>query len=432
MGWFSSIVDAVASVIPESVVRAAKTVAAKAIDFMAEKAEKIVGKVKEVWRRVKPYVQMAQEPLRRIAKATAAIPVVGAVTSAAAVGVDALLALENSPVLKKFEKHISIAAQKARELRQQIKEGKIAWLTPEEYEAAIKTRKDLRAAEKEIRTAEAEAGTVLAEKDLRKIELATAINDFGIAKTDVKNAIEGEPTDFEHYLRLRATQKLLGMAETKLMAAGSVDGLTEDDWFLVHIASDLIKANPELKTTAAKRLNTILKESYGKTLQSFVYEELVAAWKKQAQALEEEHNKSTDILAKNKVALRRLQVAMRVQEQLDEKEAKELTALESTVPVQENELDALATRHRDIERYANAAEGFLQLLEKTPEQLEEEDRGYVLEEGERVGQIIVEAAENETPFNSLSADAQALITDFSNIFRKEATKRMDSVLEVAA
>lgn len=423
MGWFSNITSSISSAV-SSAVGVVKTVAAKAINFMADKAENLVGEVKDVWKAVKPFVKKAPAYLRTAAASVAKVnPKAGLVLAAVATGVDALLALENSPVLKKIEKAISAASQKARELQRQIRNGEIAWLSPEEYEAALQTRKTLRAAEREEEA--------LSARDRKKIELATAVNDFGIAKTDLNNAIEAGPSNFEHYLRLRATQKLLALAEARLMADG-IDGLTEDDWFLVRIASDLIKADPELKSAAAERLDAVLRLAHGKTLQSFVYEELIAAWKKQSSALDAELNDAKALLAKNMIDLRRLQLAKRVQNELDPREAAELAALQEQVPAQEKSWEAATIRKRDIERYADAAEGFLQLLEKSPDELEAEDRGYVIDEGENVGRIIVEAAENNTPFSGLAPDDQALITDFANIFHAEAKQRMESVLEVSA
>ena len=64
--------------------------------------------------------------------------------------------------------------------------------------------------------------------------------------------------------------------------------------------------------------------------------------------------------------------------------------------------------------------------------MEQEDRSYVIEEGAAVGQIIVEVADKNTPFSQLKSEDQSLITDFANIFRKEAQKRMESVLEMTA
>ena len=422
MGWFSNLASSIGSAV-SSVVSMGKTVAARAINFMADRAENLVGEIKEVWQKVKPFVQKVPEYLRKLAVAAVIVhPMLGKLLKVAATGLDALLALENSPVLKGIEKAISAVAQKARELQQQIRDGKIAWLSPEEYEAALKTRKTLRDAETE---------NSLSSRDRTFIDLATAINDFGIVKTDLKNAIEAGPSNFEHYLRLRATQKLLGMAEAKLKANG-LEGLSEDDCFLIRIASDLIKANPELKSSAAERLDAILRQVHGKNLQSFVYEELIAAWKNQSRVLDSDLNDAKTLLAKSMIDLKRLQLAQRVQNELDAQEAAKLAALEVQVAAQEQSWKATMIRKRDIERYADAAEGFLQLLEKSTDQLEQEDRGYVIDEGENVGRIIVEAAEKNTPFSSLSPDDQSLITDFANIFHEEAKQRMESVLEVSA
>ena len=227
MSWFNRLTDFVASA-----VTMAKTVASRAINFMADKAENLVGDIKEVWRKVKPYVQKAPALLRTAARYAEGLhPLAGKALSAVALGLDALLSLENSPVLKKIEWAISSAAQRARVLQQQIRDGKISWLSPEEYEAALKTREALRAGEVD--------GEALSADDRRQIEIAEAITAFGIAKTDVVNAIELGPRNFEHYLRLRATQKLLAMSESKLLARG-LDGLSENDWFMVRIAADLI------------------------------------------------------------------------------------------------------------------------------------------------------------------------------------------------
>jgi hypothetical protein len=67
--------------------------------------------------------------------------------------------------------------------------------------------------------------------------------------------------------------------------------------------------------------------------------------------------------------LKRLSLAKNIQGELSAEEAAELTKLETEVPAQKQALDDLATRQRDIDRYVGAAEGFLQLLEKTPEQI---------------------------------------------------------------
>ena len=79
-----------------------------------------------------------------------------------------------------------------------------------------------------------------------------------------------------------------------------------------------------------------------------------------------------------------------------------------------------------------ATEGFLQLLEKTPEQIEAEDRSYLLKEGEAVGELLIQCAQNDTPYSALEPDQQVLLTDYANIFKKEAENRTKTLLEVTA
>jgi len=272
---------------------------------------------------------------------------------------------------------------------------------------------------------------VVAPEQRHQMELAAAINDYEIAKADLSQAVNAAPENFEHYLRLRATQKLLSMADKKFRSAKSVDELSADDLFLVRIASDLIKANPELSSEAASRLDRVLSEKYGRKLTPFVFEELIASWGVRAKELGRQWSEVNRDYARESMLLKRLQLANKVQNELSAEEAAELAKLETDVPARKQQLDDLATRQRDIERYVGAAEGFLQLLEKSEEQIEQEDRSYLIEEGATVGKLLVECAESDKPFSALSKDNQALIIDYSNIFQHEAKSRMEKILEVA-
>lgn len=401
----------------------AKEYAGKAIGWMAEKAEGFVNGVKKVWQTVKPYVEIVRAGLRAAAAATTAIPWLSGALIFLDQGLGALTAFENSPIAKKIDDAIKWSIQLAKRWQERRQKKEVEdELTNEELAEARQHQKTMRVAEREA----------LSEEERHRLELTSAINDYEIARKDLALTIEAGPADTEHYLRLRATQKLLKMSDQKFRSAKSIDDLGADDLFIVRVASDLIKPDMELSKKAAERLDRLLLEEHGKTLQSFVYEELIASWKKQASTLEAEFDQANKVLAKIKVDLRRLEIAKKVQTELDDKEAAELASLEKAVPDQEASLNEIATRRRDIERYADAAEGFLQLLEKSEEQLEQEDRSYVIEEGAAVGQIIVEVADKNTPFSQLKSEDQSLITDFANIFRKEAQKRMESVLEMTA
>ena len=432
MGWFSSVFSSVGSAIGSAVssisstlsqaYNTAKEYAGKAIGWMAEKAEGFVDGVKKVWQTVKPYVEHFRAGLRLAAVATQGIPWLSAALTFLEKGLGALTAFENSPIAKKIDEAIKWGIQLAQRWQERRQKNEVEdEITDEELEKARQHQKTMRLAEREA----------LSDEERHRLELTSAINDYEIAKKDLALIIESGPSNTEHYLRLRATQKLLKMSDQKFRNAQSIDDIGADDLFIVRVASDLVKPDMELSKKAAERLDRLLLQEYGKTLQSFVYEELIASWKKQAATLETEFNGANKILAKLKVDLRRLENAKKVQTELDSTEAEELASLEKAVPAQESSLNSIAMRRRDIDRYADAAEGFLQLLEKSEEQLEKEDRSYVIDEGAAVGEIIVKVANKETPFSQLAPEDQSLINDFANIFRKEAQQRMNSVLEVS-
>lgn len=124
--------------------------------------------------------------------------------------------------------------------------------------------------------------------------------------------------------------------------------------------------------------------------------------------------------------------AKEIQSELSAEEIRQLAELEATLPKQKVALDALATRQRDLERYVGASEGLLQMLEKTPEEIETEDRTYLLDDGARIGTILIDCAQNDKSFSALDAEDQSLMTDYANIFKSASTTRMKSLLEVTA
>jgi hypothetical protein len=424
--FFSTVRDAVVET-AKSAWQTAKEVASNAVAWMAEKAERFVDGVKQAWQTVKPYVEHVRLALRTAAEVVP-IPWLSAALTGLDKAIGALTAFENSPIAKKVDAAIKWAIdlakrwqkkqpQKASEAEHQQTADR---LSEEELEMAKRHQETFRFAEREVVPAD----------QRHQLELASAINDFEIAKTDLAKTIDGAPADFEHYLRLRATQKLLNMADKKFRSAKSVDDLSADDLFLVRIASDLIKASPELSKEAAARLDRLLTERHGKKLAPFVFEELVASWAKRAEVLESQWELDNRVCAKESMLLKRLTLAKQMQGALDAEEAKELSQLETDVPAKKQALDDLAQRQRDIQRYVGAAEGFLQLLEKSAEQIEAEDRDYLIEDGPRVGKILIDCAEQEKSFGTLDAEDQRLINNFANAFRKDSKNRMENLLEV--
>lgn len=405
----------------------AKDVAGKAIGWMADKAEHFVDDVKKAWNTVKPYVTVIRATLRAAAAAVP-VPWVKAALLALDQGLGALTAFENSPIAKKIEAAIQWSIKMAKRLQERTRkdvdaaaeQAAVDELTDEELKLAKQHQETFRFAERESVSSTARY----------QFELAAALNDFQIAQAELSQAIDAAPTDFEHYLRLRATQKLLAMADNKFRSAATVDDLSADDLFLVRIAADLIKSSPELSQEAAARLDRVLTERHGKKLAPFVFEEMVAAWAKRAEVLAKQWSIDNLSHAKDTMLLKRLTLARDVQDALAPEEAAQLEQLRMDLPTMKQELDALAQRQRDLERYVGAAEGFLQLLEKTPEQLVQEEREYLLEEGPRVGQILIDCAQRDTPFAALDSEARALVVDFANAFKTDSKNRMKDILEV--
>jgi hypothetical protein len=435
MGIFSSVwsgIKSAASAVGQAASvawSAAKEMAGKAIGWMAEKAEHFVDDVKKAWAVVKPYVTVIRTALRTAASLVP-VPWVSAALLALDKGLGALTAFENSPIAKKIDAAIKWSIEMAKRLQKNKQKDVEAAseqaveedLTADELELAKKHQETFRFAEREAVSSTARY----------QLELAAALNDYQIAQAELTNAIAGTPTDFEHYLRLRATQKLLDMADKKFRSAATIDDLSADDLFLVRIAADLIKSSPELSQEAAARLDRVLTERYGKTLAPFVFEEMIASWAKRAEVLANQWTVDNRNHAKDNMLLKRLVLAQDIQGELASEEAAQLEQLRTEVPTKKQELDALAQRQHDLERYVGAAEGFLQLLEKTPEQLEQEDREYLLDDGPRVGQILIDCAQHDTAFVSLDGDAQALVIDFANAFSTDSKNRMKDILEVTA
>lgn len=434
MGFWSSLGSAVSSV-ASSVARTvssawntAKEVAGKAIGWMAEKAEDFVGGVKSVWQTVKPYVQHIRTALTTAAEATS-IPWLKAALIGLERTLGALTAFENSPIAKKVDAAIKWSIdlakrwQENKQKQQQKQDSEVeneVILTDEELDLARKHQETFRFVEREA----------VSEDERQHLELASAINDYQIVQADLANILAVGPSNFEHYLRLRATQKLLNFAERKFLSAVSIDDLSADDLFLVRIASNLIKSNPELSQDAAVRLDRLLQEKYGQKLTPFVFEEMIASWSMKANDISTQWTTANQLYAKDVMLHKRLTLAKKIQGDLSTEEEIELNKLENEVPAAKIKLDALSTEQSDIELYVGAAEGFLQLLEKEQDQIIAEGHEYLIDDGAEVGRLLIKCAENRVAFSLLTEDEQSLITDYSNIFKDESRNRMQRVLEV--
>ncbi len=421
MGWFSNFCSKVGTAVrnvASSVASAAseawkktKEVAAKAVTWMADKAEAFVSNVKETWKKVKPYI-VALSPILKSAAAAVQIPWLSGAILAIDATLQGLLALENSPVLKKLEAaiHWTIAA---------AKNFKTTFLTPEDIEEANKRKETFK-----------EAAQNMSEADAHALALAAMINDYVKIQSVIKIVFESAPpADFDHYLRLRATQKLLASVEGSLNAAQSVGDISSDDLFMLDVAAELIRKSPQLSDENAIKLDEIILRKFNKKLIPFVFEEMISAWELDLQTNQEEWAFLNSSLAKETVLLRRLEVSKRISE-LTVDEEKLLSELLVSVPILKNTASALEKKNREMQNYVYAAEGFLQVLEKSGDQLEAEGRGYLAEEGSKVGMIVIDCAQNGKAWELLNDEEQSLIIDFANIFEEDCQSRLKKMLEV--
>ena len=420
----SSIVNSAVSA-GEKVYQAAKQAVSKTIEFLATKAEKVVETIKSTWARMKPYVEHFRSFVRGAA-AVVPLPWLKSALLAVDQGLGAFFAFENSPIAKMVEKAIRWAIELGKRLhnpREEELEGEQeeSHLSEAELHAAREHQANIHSAEEELKN----SGVA------HEISLLTAINDFEIAKADIAKIIKEGPSDFEHYLRLRATQKLLKMADKKFRTATDAKQISADDLFLVRVASDLAKSDPELTDTAALRLDDILQNRYNKKLTPFVFEEMIASWANRAEAEDQAWNKLHNLLTKDKILEKNLSISKNIQGQLASDEEIMLKQLSNDIPAKQRELAEIETKKMDIDRYVGASEGFLQLLEKEHEQIIEEGNEFLIDDSPVIGSILMRCAEQHIPFSDLSEEEQNLIRDYSNIFKKDSRTRMENILTVA-
>lgn len=390
----------------------AKGVARKTIDFMADQAESFVGKVKEVWNVAKPWVVKIAP---HVSKALASLPFPWAQTAAKAIekGVQALLALENSPILKKVEQAILWAAKAARHFREK-------YLTPDEIKDAEQRQQDLQEANDAMQT----------EEQRQSIRFASVINDYVLVQTRIQQIIEkDEVKDFEHYLRLRATQRLLKAAEKTLATSQSLEDLTADDAFLLRVGADLLAENPSLSDADTERLDSIVKRRFnGKSLIPFVFEEMIRAWETRYQNMEAKWKYQNKHLASLQDEKLTLEAKLEI-EPLSPEEVDRLTELKQDVAIELHQLSQQGKETRIMKGYVHAAEGFLQVLEKSAEDFEVEGRDYIIDDISKVGALLIDCAQKGRHWDTLAAEDQSLITDYANIFSKDSKKRHKDLIE---
>lgn len=423
MGFFSGFCNFVSSAVStvsravSSTFNAVKETASKAVSWMAEKAESFIGGVKNIWDKVKPIISTVISPALKIAAKWAGValpsfPWISTAIAAFDKALEALVAWDKTGLAKKVSDAINWAIEKAKQLNS-IKLNKEELKEAETHNEAL-----------------SEARGQLRGEAARALDLATLITTYAQLITRISDVLENNNiTDFEHYLRLRAAQKLLNDTESRLKNASNIEDINEDDIFLVEIGSELLKANPNVSDTQAANLDRIILERFNKKLIPFVFEEMIMAWGYNLETMEKEWKSINDSLAKEQVALRRLEVSSKLS-QLTNEEAKTLAELQQKLPPQKAKMEQLRKRTNEMRNYVFAAEGFLQVLEKTPEQFTGKE--YLLDDSNTAGMIIIDCAQHGKKWEQLTEDEQSLIIDFANIFEEASRARAAKLVEIAA
>lgn len=422
MGFFSNVWGGITSLatstvnIAKSAWEKTKEVASKAIGWMAEKAETFVGTVKSVWQKVKPFIAKVVQPALKVAaKWTAAnlptFPWVSAAITAFDKALEALLAWDKTEMAKKLDDAIHWVIQRAKDLND-------INLNEEEMATAEQHEETLRAARSEVRGDAAKA-----------IDLASLITSYAQLNTRITHVMENNNIeDFEHYLRLRAAQKLLKDTEKRLMQAQDIHAINADDLFLMEIGAELLKKVPAISDADTQRLDDVIHARFQQKLIPFVFEEMIMAWGYNLETMEKEWKAESEGIAKDQVLLRRLEIGQRLAE-LDAEEAAMLADLQAKVPALKARMDSKRKRTNEMRSYVFAAEGFLQMLEKNPEDFA--DKEYLLNDSSAAGMIIIECAQHGKQWEELSESEQFLIIDFANIFEEASRARAARLVEVA-
>ncbi|WP_312315111.1 hypothetical protein [Atlantibacter sp.] len=394
-----------------SVVSKVKEVAGKAIGFMAEKAEGFIGKVSQMWERIKPHISTGRKVLM-MAAGMVTTPWLKGALMAIDRGLAWLEKLDKQPLVNKAQKAIQWVIEWCKNAHQKQLEN-------EALEEARRHAEALEAAERELEGSEKEAVSAIA-----------MINHYMIAKAEVDIAVKRDHLqDFEYFLRLRAVQKLLAFYEKRIEAVKDVSDIDNDMRFLLFAANALIKQDAEFSEANTLRLDELTSRQFGKPIIPFIFEEMIIAWEKSRQILEEEWEAKNKTLAKERILHNRLVRAQKYEE-LEPAELIALNDLAITLPRDTAALESLSNDLLARRNYVNAAEGFLQMLEKDEQQLIREGKEYLLEQGAQVGSLLIDCSQNNRAWSSLLPEEQSLINDFANIFAADCQQRTQQGLLV--
>ncbi|MGJ7515474.1 hypothetical protein ACSFE6_14235 [Pseudomonas baetica] len=396
------------------VVSAFNTIKEKAVatvNWLADKAETFVGEVKEIWKTVKPYITHARVALDTLAKFSP-WPIV----TAMALGLEKFLGflenIEKHPLMEKLQKAIDWVIKFARDIREKVLNDI-----------------EIKEAEARARTFEEAADRVPA-AELASVRVAELINAYLLTKAKILRVVNSDQfKDFNHYLRVRAAQKLLKFYEKRMTSIEQLSDVDADMMTLMEISTRLLDENPTLTLEQTAALNELTTLHFGKPVVPFVFEEMTLAWNVDLQHLEDQWQTLNKSLARDKVLAKRMAMASRT-EALTSEEQVVLNDLERNLYRDTQRLENLDASVREKRSFVYASEGFLQLLEKDEQQLIDDGQEYLADRSEEVGALIARCAQQNVKWADLNEDEQALLVDFGNIFEDDCRARTDAFKEI--
>ena len=405
MGLLSFIGSCISSAVSfvSNAVSAVVDTAKSVVNWIADKATKVWDGVKSAWNVIKKVVK----PVLKVVVQLIPFPIVRTAVQFAIKAIELLEKVLDHPVVQKIKKAVEWCLNKAKQLRD-------LGLTEIERREALERRRLLNKASDNL---------VGYDQEQKSIYIAKIINEFIILRNEINEYLADNAAlmDFDHYLRLRSAHKLLDLTENKLSNQNiEVFEISEDDVFILEIGNQLIGMNPEISDENLARLDRIIWDTSGKTLLPFVFEELLFSWAKRIELDEKEWAVKNRELAKKRVELKAAETKIKYGDSIE----CDIEALKSSIDSLSSELESITFKINTGLMLNDAAEGFLQILEGNEKVI---SKKYLMDEGNRVGQLIVSCQEFGRDWQELSTEDRELIIDFANIFREEREKRLQNI-----
>lgn len=226
MGLFSWIGEKVSAAVDwvtdkaSSAWEATKNVAKKVVDTCVDVGQKVVDTAQKVYEAAKKVVEKTVvKKVAPIVKTAAQIaketigryyPWVATVADAVIKGIEYIEKIHNHPLVKKITKHIEWALEKTKLFLDKAKKIKDFLFGKSEEREAMQRQKELQEAMNLMQT----------EEQRKSIRFAMVINSYLMVRSRLQETLDEfdvrENTNFDHYLRLRATQRLLWLTEQRL------------------------------------------------------------------------------------------------------------------------------------------------------------------------------------------------------------------------